>query len=218
MSNSEQNEVQWIEIGTIVGVKGLKGELRVHSDSDFPERFEQPGTRWLQAPNNISPQAIELLRGQRLPGKNVYVVKLKGIDNRDRAEALRDYTLLVPQGDRPQLEEDEYHVSDLIDLEAIDRRTGEAIGKVIDVFTAGNDLLEVQLYNQPTPEIKEVPDLSAISRKSKRRKQRSPKPPKPATVLIPFVKEIVPAIDLESGRVEIVPPPGLLEIELDNEK
>lgn len=216
MNHPEQNEVQWIEIGTIVGVRGLKGEVRVHSDSDFPERFEQPGTRWLQAPNRSSPQEIELLRGCRLPGKNIYVVKLQGIERRDRAEALRGYTMLVPQEDRPQLEEDEYHVSDLIDLEAIDRRTGEAIGKIVDVFSAGNDLLEVQLYNQPTSEVKEVRDLSAISRKSKRRKQRSPKPPKPLTVLIPFVKEIVPAIDVESGCIEIVPPPGLLEIELDN--
>ncbi|MEM6753575.1 MAG: hypothetical protein AAF630_11455, partial [Cyanobacteria bacterium P01_C01_bin.38] len=31
-------------------------------------------------------------------------------------------------------------------------------------------------------------------------------------VLIPFVKEIVPVVDLEAGRIEITPPVGLLEI------
>ncbi|MCJ8279194.1 MAG: ribosome maturation factor RimM, partial [Rivularia sp. ALOHA_DT_140] len=32
------------------------------------------------------------------------------------------------------------------------------------------------------------------------------------TVLIPFVKEIVPVVDLEAGRIEITPPDGLLEL------
>ncbi|HEY9659223.1 MAG TPA: ribosome maturation factor RimM, partial [Allocoleopsis sp.] len=37
----------WLEIGKIVGVQGLKGEVRIYPNSDFPERFEQPGKRWL---------------------------------------------------------------------------------------------------------------------------------------------------------------------------
>jgi 16S rRNA processing protein RimM len=30
-------------------------------------------------------------------------------------------------------------------------------------------------------------------------------------VLIPFVEEIVPEVDLETGRVLLTPPPGLIE-------
>jgi 16S rRNA processing protein RimM len=51
--NNEQltiNQEEWIEIGTIVSPQGLNGELRVYSNSDFPERFLVPGKRWLQAP------------------------------------------------------------------------------------------------------------------------------------------------------------------------
>ena len=40
-----------IEVGTITSPQGLKGELRVYSDSDFPERFTKAGTRWLQHPD-----------------------------------------------------------------------------------------------------------------------------------------------------------------------
>ncbi|MHC5824377.1 MAG: ribosome maturation factor RimM, partial [Nostoc sp.] len=35
---------------------------------------------------------------------------------------------------------------------------------------------------------------------------------KQKTVLIPFVQAIAPVVDLPSGRIEITPPPGLLEI------
>jgi len=38
--------------GTITAPQGLDGEVRVYSNSDFPERFEQPGQRWLQRPGD----------------------------------------------------------------------------------------------------------------------------------------------------------------------
>lgn len=205
-----------IEIGTIVAPQGLRGELRVNPDSDFPERFEQPGKRWIQNPDNLEIQVLQLLGGRYLPGKNLYVIQLADIKDRNQAEALRGYKLLVPKSDKPQLEEDEYHVSDLINLEVYNQLTGENIGIVIDVFFAGNDLLEVQLHQQPIVEKVAIPDLSKITRTSKHRKiKQKQKQKKPVTVLIPFVKDIVPIVDIEGRRLEITPPPGLLVIGRD---
>jgi 16S rRNA processing protein RimM len=68
------------------------------------------------------------------------------------------------------------------------QESGDSIGTVVDVIAAGNDLLEVQLHQQD-------------ERKNKSKK-----------VLIPFVKAIAPVVDLEAKRIEITPPPGLLEI------
>ena len=201
----------WLEVGTITSPQGLKGELRVHPDSDFPERFLKPGTRWLQHPDTAEIIEVKLLRGRYLLGKDLYVIQLAGIENRTQAEELRHYKLLVAKSDRPELEEDEYHVSDLIDLEVYHRDTGENIGVVIDMYTAGNDLLEIKLHQQPEIETKPQRDLSHISRKSNRKKPKKPKS-KPVTVFIPFVKEIVPTVDLENKRLEIAPPPGLLEV------
>ncbi|WP_013321618.1 ribosome maturation factor RimM [Gloeothece verrucosa] len=200
----------WLEIGTIVAPQGLKGEVRVSSESDFPERFEEPGKRWLVPPNSVQVQEVELLSGRYIPGKNIYVVQLAGIEDREEAEALRGYKLLVPLSDRPSLSEDEYHVADLINLEVYNQQTGENVGIVTELLWAGNDLLEVTLHQQP--EIKPTPelDLSKV-RKSKHRKLK-PKVKKPLTVLIPFVKEIVPVVDLQSRRIEINPPAGLLEV------
>ena len=206
-----EKEQDWIEIGTIVAPQGLRGEMRVYPDSDFPERFLEPGIRWLQHPETGEIEEVELLGGRYLSGKNLYVIAIEGVEYRDEAEALRDYKILVKYGDRPELEEDEYHVSDLMNLEVFNQQTGEKIGIVTNLFYAGNDLLEVTLDKQPTIEPTPTPDLSKISRRSKHRKVKKPEP-KPATILIPFVKEIVPIIDIDNGKIEINPPDGLLDI------
>ena len=201
----------WLEIGTIVAPQGLKGELRVYPNSDFPERFEKPGQRWLQRPGETQPQPVELLAGRYVPGKGIYVVQLAGVENREQAEALRDSRLLVPESDRPKLGEDEYHVMDLIDLEVFNQLTGEAVGIVVDVISAGNDLLEVQLHQQPAPAPAKA-EAPIPNRTSKIRKPKRKTASKPATILIPFVKAIAPVVDLQSGRIEITPPAGLLEV------
>lgn len=165
----------------------------------------------MQHPKTGEIKQVELLRGRFVSGKNLYIIKLAGIEDRDRAEELRQYKFLVDKSDRPILEPNEYHVADLIDLEVYHQETGENIGVVINMYTAGNDLLEVKLHQQPTKAEKPNRDLSQISRKSKRKKFKQAKN-KPATVFIPFVQEIVPIVDLENKRIEIFPPAGLLEV------
>ncbi|MBH8552631.1 ribosome maturation factor RimM [Nostocaceae cyanobacterium CENA357] len=178
----------WLEIGKIVAPQGLSGEVRVYPQSDFPERFEVPGKRWLLRPGESEPQPIELLTGRYINGKNLYVLKLAGVENCNQAEELRGCKLMVPASDRPPLGEDEYHVIDLIGLEVFMQESGDLVGTVVDVIPAGNDLLEVELH----------PSF-AHDKKQK-------------TVLIPFVMAIAPVVDLRNGRIEITPPPGLLEL------
>lgn len=199
-----------IEIGTIVGASGLKGELRVNIATDFPERFENPGSRWLNINPNSSPQAVELVRSRKVPGKNIYIVKLDHINDRTQAENLKGAVLYVDKGDRPSLEADEYHVADLIGMEVYNQQDGENIGVVIDVFSAAHDILEVKLHKQPIIEPQTPVNPENISRVSRRKKVKQKKP-KEITVLIPFVREIVPVVDLENQKIEIDPPLGLLD-------
>ncbi|WP_017719011.1 ribosome maturation factor RimM [Kamptonema formosum] len=200
----------WLEIGKIVAPQGLDGEVRVYPSSDFPERFLEPGRRWLRRTGAGEPQPVELLGGRYIPGKGLYVLQLAGIEDRNQAEALAGAVLLVPETDRPVLEEDEYHVRDLLGLQVFNQLTGQFIGTVVDVIPAGNDLLEVKLKESPqavAAAAEEDPPAPA----GKKGKPK-PKPAAPATVLIPFVKEIVPVVDLSAGRVEVAPPAGLLEV------
>ncbi|MEM9507587.1 MAG: ribosome maturation factor RimM [Cyanobacteria bacterium P01_E01_bin.35] len=213
--NDEQltinQEINWLEVGTITSPQGLKGELRVYPDSDFPERFTKAGKRWLRHPDTAAITEVQLTGGRYIAGKNLYVIKIEGIEDRDQAEELRNHKLLVDSSDRPKLSKDEYHVSDLVGLEVYHQETGENIGVVIDLYSAGNDLLEIRLHKQPETQAKSQRDLSQVSRRSKRKKYR-PKSPKPLTIFIPFVKEIVPVVDLTSQRLEISPPDGLINI------
>ncbi len=172
--------VDWLIVGKLVGAQGLQGELRVNPRSDFPERFLVPGKRWLSA-KNTSPREVKLIKGRSLPGKSLYVVRFAGINNRNEAEALIGQNLLVPAANRPELEEDEFHLLDLIDLQVRLDQRGPHIGHVTDLTSAGNDLLEIQLIE---------------GRK----------------VLVPFVKQIVPEVNLIEGWILLTPPSGLLEL------
>jgi 16S rRNA processing protein RimM len=173
-------------VGKIVAAQGLRGELRVLPLSDFPERFTKAGTRWLQRRDD-PPRRVDLKGGRQLPGKELYVVRIDGIDSREAAEALVGEELMVLASDRPRLARGEFHLLDLVGLE-VRVQDGEApgasIGTVRDLIHAGNDLLEVTLNAEHGDRV----------------------------ILIPFVTAIVPTVELEEGWIGITPPPGLLDL------
>ena len=171
---------KWMSIGEIVAPQGLKGEIRIKPNSDFPERFTKPGKRWIQKDNEL-PTEINLIKGTRIPGKSIYVVSIEGVSNRSSAEKIIGWNLVIPADSRPKLNDDEYHYLDLIGLEARIGAKKTLIGHVTDLVKGGNDLLEIKLI-----ECKKV--------------------------LIPFVKEIVPEIEIKEKWLLLTPPPGLLEL------
>ncbi len=201
---------EWIEIGRIVAPQGLNGELRVYPNSDFPERFLEPGQRWLLREGQTEPESIELLAGRYIPGKDLYVVELAGVEYRDQAEELRNSKLLIQFGDRPTLAEDEFYVPELIGLTVVNQITGETIGKVVSLIPAGNDLLEIERIPTNSAVLDENNQTEKIAPKHGKKNKQKGRVKKTQTILIPFVKEIVPVVDLAAGRIEITPPEGLL--------
>jgi 16S rRNA processing protein RimM len=172
-------------VGRIVAAQGLQGELRVLPLSDFPQRFTRPGRRWLRQRQQPT-RPVQLLSGRQLPGRELFVVRLEAIDNRDAAEALAGSELLVEAADRPRLAPGEFHLLDLVGLEVrlLDpAAAGLPVGRIRDLLHAGNDLLEVELEGGEG-----------------------------RCLLIPFVEAIVPVVNLAEGWVGLTPPPGLLEL------
>jgi 16S rRNA processing protein RimM len=55
--------------------------------------------------------------------------------------------VLVPAEDRPELAEGEFHLLDLVGLEARLAGGDDAIGTVSNLISGGNDLLEIQLVS-----------------------------------------------------------------------
>jgi 16S rRNA processing protein RimM len=176
---------EWLIIGKIVSTQGIKGEVRVFSYSDFPERFVRKGKRWIAKSETDTPQPIDLIHGREIPGKtNLFVVRLDGIDTCDAAEDLRGNLLMVQDSDRPKLDKNEYHVTDLIGCKVIYQPTGNYLGEVKDILPGGNDLLVVE---------REVEN----GKKEK--------------LLIPFVEAIATVVNIEEKYIEILPPKGLVD-------
>lgn len=115
------------------------------------------------------------------------VVLFEGVHDRTTAELLRDRLLRVDARDLPELDgEDEFYDSQLIGLSA-ELADGTPLGTVADVLHLPHgDVLVVGRRNRPTAASTEA--------------------------LVPFVKEIVPTVDLAGRRVVLNPPPGLLEL------
>ena len=135
---------EFLVVGQVVAAQGLKGEVRILPASDFPQRFTEPGTRWLRR-RGQNEQEVQLLSGRQLPGKELFVVRFEGINDRTAAEGLVHQELLVAADDLPELEEGEFHLLDLQGLNVRLENEAEPIGVVVDLHHGGNDLLEIEL-------------------------------------------------------------------------
>lgn len=124
-----------ILMGKVVNVVGLKGELKVYSYTDRNERFEELDQIWLD--NKV--YAIENVRYQN----KVVILKLEGINDRNKAEEQRNKKVYIEESDLQELPEDTYYVRDLIGLSVV-TEDGE-LGKISDVIqNTAQDLYEVK--------------------------------------------------------------------------
>ena len=173
----------WLVIGVVTSSHGVEGKLNIKSLSDFKERFTKPGTRWIQKYNE-EPIPIKLISGFQKPGKDSFIISLEGVKNRNEADNLKQYKLLVKSNDIPNLKDNEFHLNQLLDLDVklFVKSELKVIGKVVDLITENNNLIVIRL-NQDEKNI-----------------------------LIPFVKEIVTTIDTKNKYLIINPPKGLLDL------
>ena len=156
-------------MGTIGGAQGLRGEVRVKSFAEEPTAIGDYGH--LHAEDG---RTFEVLEVREM--KNVVVVRFRGVNDRNTAEALNGLELYVERDNLPDddLDEDEFFYADLEGLEALDAG-GKSYGTVTGVFDFGaGDLLEL-------------------------------KGPGKRPVLIPFTEWSVLEIDLEAGTMLVDP-------------
>lgn len=108
--------------------------------------------------------------------KNAFAARLSGVRFKDEADALRGMKLYADRSLLPALPDDEYYYTDLIGLEVSDTG-GTVLGKIADIQDHGaGDILDIR-----GPALK-------------------------SALLLPFTHEIVPTVDLSSGRVIVNPP------------
>jgi 16S rRNA processing protein RimM len=154
---------------------GVRGEVRLFAYTEDPLAVTQYGP--LESEDGS--RAFEIASAR--PAKDHLVARLRGVDDRDAAEKLRNVRLYVARSRLPKTEDAEtfYH-ADLVGLVAM-TEAGRELGTVTAVqnFGAG-DILEIQ------------PAGAA------------------PTVLLPFTTVTVPKVDVAQGRI-VVNPPAFIE-------
>ena len=124
-----------VTVGRITAPHGIRGEVKVEPLTDFPQRFEAGSRLWLEG----VPYTVERGRWQQ---RNV-ILKLRGIDTRNQAEALPGKELLAPQA-MPIEAEGVYYLHDILGAR-VQEASGATLGELADVFSTGaNDVYVVR--------------------------------------------------------------------------
>jgi 16S rRNA processing protein RimM len=121
-----------ILIGVVRKVRGIKGDLKVESMSDFPERFSELREVLVRKPNSTETVKVELDRSEFV--NNYAVIRLKGVDSYDGAAAYLGAELLVPETERVVPPEGTYFVDSLIGMN-LKNADGRKIGVVADLLS-----------------------------------------------------------------------------------
>ncbi|KAG5184501.1 RimM N-terminal domain-containing protein, partial [Tribonema minus] len=108
----------FVEVGVVLGAHGVRGEIKVRCSTGFgDDRLCRGGNRHVKAPNRRYPRKVKLLQG-RLQREDVYIVSLDGVSSREQAAKLREHVMYVAADERPELDEGEFMVTDLVGLKA----------------------------------------------------------------------------------------------------
>lgn len=133
--------VEKIKIGKIVNVVALRGEVKVYHYSDYKERFEELSVILLEKKNKFTEYKIEGVRYQ----KDMVILKLKGVDDRNAAELLKECDIYITEEDLRDLPEDTFYVKDLIGCKVFDEPSGIEVGKIADVLqNTAQDIYQVK--------------------------------------------------------------------------
>ena len=134
-----QEQTEWATIGKIVAPFGLRGEVKVFSLSDIPNRFAELEMVYLGTSHKrVRIESVRPYKG------TMFVLKLHGVDDMNAAEALRDVELMIPSAELAHLPPDSYYQHDILGLQVL-RLNGEAIGAIVEILpTGGNDVYVVR--------------------------------------------------------------------------
>jgi len=170
---STSTDAYCFKIGTIVGVKGLNGEVKLKLDSDF-DLIESVSSIRLCQGDTISDAKVRSIKEE---GKSV-LMRMDGYNSREDIDPLIGAGIFTQKSQLRALDEDEWWFGDLIGLTAY-TTGGDKVGTVSAIVDSGNYLLEITNDGK--------------------------------TFLVPFVKALVPLVDIKGKRLEIEALPGLLE-------
>lgn len=125
-----------IEIGKLVNAVGIAGEVKVYNYSDYKERFSELEYIYL------GEEKIEIKNVRYM--KEMVILKLAGVNDRNKAEALKNTPLYIDETQLRILPKDTYYIKDMVGMKVIDMQD-EEIGVLSDVIKgSAQDLYEIE--------------------------------------------------------------------------
>lgn len=171
-------------LGKIVGFQGLAGEVKVTLPSGNSEIVSDIKT--VIARKDQMPELTLQIKSLRAKG-NLLFLTFDNYPDRTAAEALLDYLLFVDRQALKDLSNDEWWLSELVGV-PVYTTEGRAVGTISSVIDGP----------VPTLEIKQDNGSGQDETKS---------------ILVPFVKDLVPVVNIKDRRIEVIDLPGLLELQ-----
>ena len=117
-----------VELGKIARPHGLRGEARVRLHFARSETLLGASEVVLIHPElGETTRAVESARR----ANRAVLLKLRGVDDRNAAEALRDSVVAVPRDRLPALEDDEFYLCDLVGADVV--TPDGPLGRVVEI-------------------------------------------------------------------------------------
>jgi 16S rRNA processing protein RimM len=128
-------------LGVVVGAQGIRGEVKVKAFTAEPEALGDYGP--LQDAGATKTFPLKVLRLSPGKAKDIVIARIKGVEDRNAAEALKGTELYVQRSALPQAGDGEFYHADLVGLTAM--MSGRVLGRVVAVHNYGaGDMLEVK--------------------------------------------------------------------------
>ena len=124
------NKDQCFQIGRIAKVHGLRGEVNVMLDVDYPEDYEGLEHVFIDQKDRLIPFFLEHFVIQ--PGGKA-LAKFEDLNTIEQVEVLVGAEVYLPLTELPELDEDQYYYHELIGFEVIDEVLG-LIGPVQIIY------------------------------------------------------------------------------------
>lgn len=123
---------QYLECGIIINTHGVHGDVKLESLCDSPEVLANLERVFVLEGGKY--RAIEIKRASVF--KQFVLATLDGIDDMDKAAAMKGTTLYASRDDF-ELGDGDYFIADLLGLPVIDNVDGKVYGKIKDVINRG---------------------------------------------------------------------------------
>lgn len=118
-------------LGYIVRTHGLKGELSIYLDVDYPEDYLELDSVFVETKGLLIPYIVSRINIQQ---KGKAIVKLETIDSIDSAQTLVGASLYLPEDALDELEEGEFYYHQITGYTIVDSKLGR-LGPVKTVYT-----------------------------------------------------------------------------------